>query len=62
MFLWRIVANGVTKPLTALVNQMLSSGNFPDIIKQAHIIPILKKGTSDNTKNFRPIAILHNLS
>ena len=62
MFPWRIVANGVTKPLTALVNQMLSSGIFPHIFKQADIIPIFKRGTSDNAKNFRPIAILHNLS
>ena len=62
MFLWRIVANRVTKPLTALVNQTLSSGIFPDIFKQADIIPIFKKGKSDNAKHFRPIAILHNLS
>ena len=41
---------------------MLSSGIFPDIFKQADIIPIFKRGKSDNAKNFRPIAILHNLS
>ena len=45
--------------LTKLVNQSLQTGEFPDELKQALVIPLLKKLSLDLiTKNYRPISNL----
>ena len=52
----------ISKPLTILINQSISTSIFPDKLKIAKILPLHKK---DNTKliaNYRPISILPSLS
>jgi len=51
----------IIEPLSHFISQILSTCSFPDNLKQAYIIPIPKK-TSSDTKNFRPISILNTLA
>ena len=44
-------------PLTILYSQSLSDGILPDEWKQAHIIPIFKKGQRNQASNYRPISL-----
>ncbi len=46
------------KLLKPLINESISSGSFPDILKHATVIPVYKKGDKDNLNNYRPIALL----
>ncbi|KAK9499191.1 hypothetical protein O3M35_003686 [Rhynocoris fuscipes] len=55
--LLRYCSTVLTYPLTVLFNKSLSSGTFPDVLKQSHIIPIYKSGDKANIKNYRPITI-----
>ena len=40
----KTIKNEVSKPLTLIINQMITSGIFPDDLKIAKIIPLYKKG------------------
>ena len=62
MFTWRLISPSVLKPITYLVNRMFSDSSFPNLFKQADIIPVFKKGDKSILGNYRPIACLHNLS
>ena len=44
--------------LCDIINQCFSNGMFPDFLKNATVIPILKKGSSSDMTNYRPIALL----
>jgi len=48
----------IVPKLTLIVNLSLSTGIFPDILKQAIITPILKKPSLDSNqlKNYRPVS------
>ncbi|KAK6191023.1 hypothetical protein SNE40_002773 [Patella caerulea] len=50
--------------LTHIVNTSLSSGTFPDALKEALVFPLIKKSTLDNNvfKNYRPVSNLSFLS
>lgn len=40
----------------------LNDGIFPDILKVASVVPIFKSGDKTDPNNFRPVAVLSNLS
>ena len=44
--------------LTYLINESLSSGVFPKILKTAKVVPIFKSGNKSNCENYRPISLL----
>mgnify|MGYP000940316211 CR=1 FL=1 len=48
--------------LTHIVNESLSSGVFPKILKAAKVIPIFKSGKKSSCENYRPISVLSVLS
>ena len=50
-------ASSICTPLTILYQQSLSSGELPDEWKQAHIIPVFKKGRKNQAANYRPISL-----
>ena len=41
-----------------MINISLHTGVFPDVLKEARIIPIHKGGPSEDPSNYRPISIL----
>ena len=45
-------------PLSLIINKSLHFGVFPDILKDACVVPIFKKGDKSDMKNYRPISIL----
>ena len=46
-------------PLSMLFNQSVNSGVFPQVLKQAIVIPIHKKGSKEELSNYRPISLLN---
>ena len=46
------------EPITNLINNSFYHGIFPDKLKLARVVPILKSGDSSNINNYRPISIL----
>ena len=52
----------LSNSLTLIVNQMLTTGIFPDSFKKSKITPIFKKGDSSLLINYRPISLLLTIS
>lgn len=56
-------ANDIICPVIAnLVNQAFDSGQFPKSLKLSEIIPVHKKGSTKDLSNYRPVALLSNIS
>jgi len=58
----KLVHKPLLKPLKIIVNQMFSTGIFPDRLKVAKIVPCYKKSDEHKIENYRPISILPSLS
>ena len=56
--LLKLAANSLAPSLTILFNKVVQSATYPQIWKQANVIPIYKKGNSQDKKNYRPISLL----
>ena len=52
----------LVKPITLIVNQMLTTGIFPDKLKIAKVIPLFKKGDKSIFSYYRPISLLPSIS
>lgn len=48
----------LVKPITYIINLILETGVFPDMLKVAKIIPLFKSDDPLNIENYRPIALL----
>ena len=49
-------------PVTHIFNLSLDSGDFPQKMKTAKVIPIFKKDDNQDCNNYRPISLLPNIS
>ena len=56
------VAPAIAMPITTIINNSIKSGTFPTMWKLAKVIPIHKKGATDNKGNYRPISVLNALT
>jgi hypothetical protein len=56
------IKNEIINPITLIVNQSLSTGIFPDLLKIGKISPIFKKDDKTQINNYRPISILPAIS
>ena len=45
-----------------LINSTLESGEFPDLLKQAYVIPVHKSGQLSDITNYRPITVVSTFS
>ena len=52
----------LSKPLTLIINQTLTSGIFNEKLKSSKVIPIFKSGEFSCISNYRPIYLLPSLS
>lgn len=62
LFIWKNAAPYISDLIASFVNTMFESCEFPSLFKKTEITPIFKKGDRNDPSNYRPIAILHNLS
>ena len=60
--LLKSIKSEIVQPVTVLINQMLTTGIFPDKLKNAKVVPLYKKGDNTLFSNYRPISILPSLS
>ena len=60
--LLKVIKFNISKSLTIIKKQMLTTGIFPDAFKVAKIIPIFKKGDPTLLVNYRPISLLPTIS
>ena len=55
-------ASLIAKPLAELFNLSITTGEYPDFLKIAKVLPIHKKGEHSDMNNYRPISILSHLN
>ena len=55
-------AKVISPTLFEMINISINTGNFPDNLKIAKLIPIHKGGAKNDPSNYRPISILSVLS
>ena len=60
--LLKVLQFELSKSLTLIINQMITTGVFPDLFKISKIIPLFKKGDSSLLSNYRPISLLPTIS
>ena len=60
--LLKTIKNDISQSLTIIINQMLTTGIFPDVFKLSKVIPLFKKGDSPLLVNYRPISLLPTIS
>ena len=56
--LLKVVADIIVVPLCRIINLSFSTGEFPDILKVAKVIPLHKGGSTEELNNYRPISLL----
>ncbi|KAK9877311.1 hypothetical protein WA026_017703 [Henosepilachna vigintioctopunctata] len=54
-------ASLIVTPLTHIMNQILTTGKYPQKLKEALVMPVYKKGDKANIQNYRPVALLSNV-
>ena len=60
--LLKFIKDEIISSLTLIVNQMITTGIFPDSFKKSKIIPLFKKGEPSLLVNYRPISLLPTIS
>ena len=48
----------IEEPITNCINSSISTGTFPDELKMADIVPVLKKKDQNEKTNYRTINLL----
>ena len=49
-------------PISEIINISFETGKFPEVLKSAEIIPVLKRGHKTLPSNYRPISLISNVS
>lgn len=56
-FLIKNVNKIIIEPIAIVINKLIFSGIFPDLMKVSRVVPVQKKGYTDDTKNYCPISL-----
>ena len=55
---FKISADIISSPLLTIINRCIETGNFPECLKIAKVVPLFKAKNRRDVKNFRPISLL----
>ena len=55
------IKNEISIPLSAIINNSFENRTFPNLLKSAQVIPVLKYGYRLSCNNYRPISLLSNI-
>ena len=58
----KYIKDAIVEPLTLIINQMINTGIYPDLLKISKVIPLYKKGDKTMLSNYRPISLLPSIS
>ena len=58
----KILTHMIPSSLTDIFNCCTSMNTFPDDVKVAKVVPIIKAGVKDDPGNYRPISILSSVA
>ena len=58
----KTIVNEIVVPLVMLINQSMSQGQFPTMMKLAEVVPLFKSKDRSIETNYRPISLLTTLS
>ena len=58
----KYIINDIYVPLSAAFNSSFVAGAFPDALKHAKVVPVVKSGDKFNMTNYRSISVLPILS
>ena len=53
----KLIKSVFIKPATLIINQMLSTGIFPEAMKLSKVIPLFKNNDTKDLANYRPISL-----
>ena len=62
MMLLKQTYQGCSLPIYIIVNMSIETGQVPDAMKLAKVIPIYKAKSKESLGNYRPISLLSNIS
>ena len=54
----KVICNSISPPLAHIFNLSFTTGEVPELLKVAKVIPIYKKGERNQPGNYRPISLL----
>ena len=58
----KTIVNDIVVPLVKLINQSMSQGQFPTMMKLAEVVPLFKSKDRSIETNYRPISLLTTMS
>ena len=58
----KYIKDAIVEPLTVIINQMINTGIYPDLLKISKVIPLYKKDDKAVLSNYRPISLLPSIS
>lgn len=61
-YILKRIASDISGPLAHIINECFITGQFPDKLKAAKVVPIYKKGDKQDVKNYRPVSVLPSVS
>ena len=56
------ISHEISYPISILINKSIESGEVPDVMKIAKVVPIYKSKDKEEFSNYRPISLLPTLS
>ena len=56
-----LLKNDISKQLADLFNLSFMTGVFPSVLKTAKVVPVFKKDSKLDYRNYRPISLLSNI-
>ena len=61
--IFKLIKANICHPLTELINMSFATGEYPDKLKVAKVVPVFKnKGDYLQVSNYRPISLLSNIN